>query len=228
MKVSSNTEIIKFKHNNKKYTIIGENHQDIKKNIGGNIKEGLLLLECDYRYNNKKISTLLNHYKNKKDTNTSYIDLSLLYFTKKYYNQLNKNKRFKTIVNNKKIKVKCIDDRSEEDFPKIQIYKLRKKYPEKFKIIKNRFDLLKKEINKIKQSKIKDKLLKKINHIINVEMKSKLTDSSVNSAETLSQIILDFEIINNYILNNENIKEKNITIIVGKNHLKNIKKYLEI
>tara|TARA_B110000285_G_C15134207_1_gene625753 strand:- start:2658 stop:3368 length:711 start_codon:yes stop_codon:yes gene_type:complete len=230
IKVSKTSRVVNFKYNNTQYTFIGETHSGLKNDISPQIQNGLLLLECPKRYNDLQINKILKHYQksvkdNKKIKNESYIDLSILYFTNKYVNILNKNKKLKEIVKNEKIKIICIDERNPIDFLKIQVDSLYRKGDDhkQYKIIKNIFIILKKEIKKMKKSKIKDNLLNEINEIIENKMKT----NSNYIVQTLSEIILDFEIINNYILNDK-IKEKHITAILGRNHVKNIIKYLDL
>jgi hypothetical protein len=228
IKVGKNSKIVNFEYNNIQYTFIGEVHSGLKTDISPQIQNGLLILECPEKYNNYSISKISNHYRktvkhNKDIKNESYIDLSILYFTKKYQTLLNKNKKLKEIIKNKKIKMICIDERNPTDFLKIQVRSLYKKENHKqYNIIKNIFIMLKKEIKRMKKSKIKDNLLKEINEIIENKMKT----NSDHLVQTLSEIILDYEIINNYILNDK-IKEKHITAILGKNHVNNIIKYLK-
>lgn len=228
IKTSSNTKVINFEYNDRKYTFVGEVHSGTKIDISPQINDGLLILECKKKINNLSLDKISNHYikfvkKNKKIGNESYIDLSLLYFTKKYKNILNKKKQLKQVINKKKVKIICVDERDPSNFQKTQVRTLKKKDPRKFHKIKNIFIILRKEINKMKKTTIKDKLQKEINDII----KNKMKDNSSFIVQTLSEIILDYEIINNYILNDD-IKEKNITGIFGKNHINNIKKYLSI
>ena len=226
IKVEPNSKIFNFEYNNRQYTFIGEVHSGSKNDISPQIQNGLLILEFPKRYNDFTISKIINYYgkivkDNKYMKNESYIDLSMLYFANKYQTVLNKNKKLKEIIKNKKIKIICIDERNNKDFMKIQVRSLYKKNHKQYKIIKNIFIILKKEIKKMKNSKIKDNLLKEIDEIIENKMKT----NSDYLVQTLSEIILDFEIINNYILNDK-IKEKHITAILGKNHVNNIIKYL--
>ena len=228
IKVSKNSKVISFKYNGRQYTFVGEVHSGLKKDISPQIEDGILILECNKRYNNISLGELNKHYKsyvakNKKIENESYIDLAVLYFTNQYKNIRNKKEQLKKVTKGKSVQVICIDERDPKDFQKTQVRTLKKKEPGKYNVAKNLFIRLRKEINKMKKSKVKDRLQKEINDIINNKMK----ENSSYLVQTLSEIILDYEIINNYILNDK-IKANNITGILGKNHVNNIKKYLDI
>lgn len=222
--ITKDTIIMNFVIEDKNFILIGENHMGEKKdisNIINNIKgEVLLLLECPKEYNNKKISEIYKYYKKSEIKNESYIDLSLLYFSKKYKTLLNNNKKMKDVVKNKKVEIKCIDKRNPKYYTKNQVRTKYKKNEKEMNIIINEFKNLKQKIINMKESSIKKKLLKNVNDII----ENKLKKNSNHLLQTLSEIILDYEIIN-IILNKSKIKQKYIIGIFGKNHVKNIKNY---
>ena len=227
---TNNTSILTFSKNGKDFMFIGEVHSGIKQDISklindfdGNI---LTILECNKGFNTLSINKISTRYKkiikdNKSNKNDSYIDNHLLFFTKKYKSLFNKNKLLKDISKSEKIKTICIDERKPADFPKSQIRTVIKKDIKKFNNAKKMLLKTKHKINNMEESNGKNILLNKINDIIN----NKLKKNSPFLLQVLSEIILDYEILNNYILNNKH-KEKYVIGIFGKNHINNIKKLI--
>ena len=229
---SNNTQINYFKHNGVEYIFIGEAHSGLKKDISSLIDKSnnkiLSIVECHMDMNKLPIGKISSHYKkkvkeDKKIKNESYIDLHINHYSNKYKSLFNKNKELKEVIKKQKVKLVCVDGRKPSDFPKTQVRTLYKKDIKKYNEIKSKFLKLKNKISKMKESKTKKALLKEINDIID----NKLKEKSSYLLQTLSEIILDYEILNNYILNDK-IKSKYVIGIFGKNHVNNIKKYFKI
>jgi hypothetical protein len=221
MNLTKDTKILKYKN----MTFIGEIHGNIKeKGLGKYIEnlneEIIILLECHQNINKISIGKIKKHYKNKIKINEqfkddSYID-NVLYFFSKKSNILNRNKKLNEIIKKKKIKILCIDKRFANNYPKSQIRTLYKRDPEQIKNFEKELKKLKKKINKLNKSKSKTLLLKEIDDILDTKLKK----NSSYLLQTLSEIILDYEIIKKIIKYND----KKIIGIFGKNHINNLKK----
>ena len=228
MNLTKNTTI--FKLNN--ITIIGEVHEGIKEKtlskyidkmkLRDNRTKTIIILECHKNIMDLKINDIKKHYKkkikiNEKNKDDSYIDNVIYFFVNKYSNFLN-NKIFKDVMKNKKIKLVCLDDRKIDDYPKKQVRTIFKNNKNKYDNLKNKIKKIKKDIEKLEESKIKQNLLKNID--LNL---LKLDEKSSYIFQTISEIIFNFYIIK-FILKKTN-KKDNIIIIVGKNHLNDLKNF---
>ena len=226
MNLTKNTSI--FKINN--ITIIGEVHGGIKeKNLSKYINKmdkTIIILECHKNMMDLKINYIKKHYKkkikdNKDNKDDSYIDNVIYFFVNKYSTILN-NKIFKDAMKNKKIKLVCLDDRKIDDYPKKQVRTIFKNNKNKYDNLKKIIIKIKKDVEKLEESKIKQNLLKNID--LNL---LKLNDKKSSYVfQTLSEIILNYNIIK-FILKKTN-KKDNIIIIVGKNHLNDLKKIFQL
>jgi hypothetical protein len=224
MNLTKNTSVFKFNN----ITIIGEVHGGIKeKTLSKYINKmdkTIIILECHKNIMDLKINDIKKHYNkkiktNKQNQDDSYIDNVIYFFINKYANLLNKNKIFKDVMKNKKIKLVCLDDRKIDDYPKKQVRTIFKNNKNKYDNLKNKIIKIKKDIEKFEESKIKQNLLKNIDlNLLKLNEKS-----SSYIFQTISEIILNYNIIK-FILKKTN-KKDNIIIIVGKNHLNDLKKF---
>ncbi len=214
-----------------KIYIIGESHEGIKKKgLSKKIiknKYEIIIVEAPKSYMNETMKELKTGYnktikKNKKLQKDSYMDMVIYYFIDKYYKFLNRNKKLKEINKEKKIKLECLDDRTEKDYPNDYIRKMYKTKENKNKVLKliKKTDEIKNKIEKMEESKIKNNLLKMVNK--NLKLLNKKSDWSFRSC---SEIILDYNIIK-FILLKKN-KDKKIIIVCGNKHLNNLKKILD-
>ena len=232
MNLTKNTSIFKFNN----ITIIGEVHGGIKeKNLSKYINKmefqgkTIIILECHKNIMDMKINDIKKHYKkkiknNEKNKDDSYIDNVIYFFVNKYSNLLNKNKIFKDVMKNKKIKLVCLDDRNIDDYPKKQVRTIFKNNKNKYDNLKNKIIKIKKDVEKLEESKIKQNLLKNID--LNL---LKLDEKSSYIFQTISEIILNYNIIKFILVRlskktNTMEQKDNIIIIVGKNHLNDLKK----
>lgn len=231
MNLTKNTSIFKFNKFGNPITIIGEVHGGIKeKTLSKHINKmgkTIIILECHKNIMDMKINDIKKHYKKKiknngKNKDDSYIDNVIYFFVNKYSNLLNKNKIFKDVMKNKKIKLVCLDDRKIDDYPKKQVRTIFKNDKNKYDNLKNKIKKIKKDVEKLEESKIKQNLLKNID--LNLLKLDEKTSSYI--FQTISEIILNYNIIKFILvrLSKKTKQKDNIIIIVGKNHLNDLKK----
>ena len=229
--VTKNTDIFEFERDGRKFLFIGESHGGNKTDISKHLEideKTLTIVEAHTNINNMPIKKIHSFYNkkikdNKQKNDDSYIDNHLLHFSKKYKTILNGNKSLKEISHRRKIKVLAIDKRTLEDYPeKTPKFLIKTEGKEKYDKIMAEMVLLKKDINKMEESSIKKKLLLEIDDTINVKLHPK-NGNSDNTMKRVSEIILDFEILKHITKG----KDKKVIGIVGRNHIKNIKKYLK-
>jgi len=234
---NKNISLLTFNYNKKKYIFIGEDHQSRKNNdiiqiINAFNEPLLIILEAYVGLNDKSISTISNFYnkklKEEKQKKSNFDDSLIDRFIVSYMHTnkmiFNNNKTLKQLNGKTKNRLITIDKRKPSDYP--PIFLNNKKYISKIENARKEMYKLKRKIQNMIDGKIKEKLLYEVNKNINqLEKDYKITDIAP-LLENISQIILDFEIINKYILNNNDFDEEYIFGIFGKHHIKNIKKYL--